>query len=206
MMLEEGYQILVLRHAHRPKIQAGQFGHELTLTQEGKQASMNLGKRLRECQWKEVHTSPVKRCEQTARYFLKGTGQKVPIIKSNVLGAPGPFVSIPEQAGPVFMKSSSWEIAKKLISHQALPGMKTLEEGGAHFVSYLKTLHSFPCLMISHDIIVSLLCTYFLKSEAWFPHFLEGFCVKVQSDDVMITKLWMNDENFKGDTRISSSL
>lgn len=178
----DGHHVLVLRHAERPQIPTGDFGNELSLTKEGEQASEALGKRLGNIPWGEIHTSPLVRCEQTAFHFLKGTQQKTPIIKSQILGDPGPFVYNPQKAGPHFL-----EKPLNKITHDApIPGMRTVEEGGLLFVNYLKTIQLFPCLMISHDIIIALLVSYFSKIETSFPNFLDGFCLKIEPDNLTL--------------------
>ena len=138
-----------------------------------------LGKKLGKIKWGEIHTSPLIRCEQTAFHFLKGAQQIRPIIKSQVLGDPGPFVNNPQKAGPHFLLN-------KVNRHTPIPGMRTVEEGGRLFVNYLNTIQLFPCLMISHDIIIALLISYFSKIEIDFPNFLDGFCLKIEPDNLTL--------------------
>lgn len=65
---------------------------------------------------------------------------------------------------------------QKLLDRETVVGMRTLEEGGRLFADYLKTLTIFPCLMISHDIIIALLYAYFFKSNSRkLPAYLDGF-------------------------------
>jgi broad specificity phosphatase PhoE len=177
------HQIFVLRHAHRPPILPGEFGDELSLTDEGKKASIILGKNLHKTQWGEIHSSPLKRCLQTARYILKGLGQEISVIPSQILGDPGPFVSDPEKAGPVFMKSTPQAIAHLLLAKKPIPGMRTIEEGSTLFMNYLQKVKKFPSLMISHDMIIALLSAHFLKTATEFPHFLEGLCITIDSTE-----------------------
>ncbi len=185
---EQGCQVLVIRHAHRPEIPPGRFGHELSLTEEGEKASLALGEKLSRTVWGEVHSSPLIRCRQTAGFFLRGAKQKIPIIHSKMLGDPGPFISDLEKAGPIFLKKTPQEIVRQLISLQSVPGMRTLEEGGKLFADYLKTIKTFPCLMVTHDSIISLLSAYFFKPDMDFPAFLDGFCITLQDSELIITK------------------
>ena len=172
--------MIILRHGHRQKISDGTFGHDLTLTEKGKKASFLLGKKLADVRWGEVHSSPLIRCQETAVHFLKGAKQKLLIHLSPLLGNPGVFVFDNEKAGPVFLENTPYKIMQKLLACESVPGMRTIDEGGKLFEQYLKSLTLFPCLMISHDIIIALLYSYFSKSyHSKFPDYLSGFCLKI---------------------------
>lgn len=175
-MISQDRQVVILRHGHRQKIPTGTFGHDLTLTEKGKKASLLLGKQFADVRWGSVHSSPLIRCQETAEHFLKGAAQELPINLSPLLGDPGPFVFDKEKAGAVFLKTAPSKIMQKLLDRETVVGMRTLEEGGRLFADYLKTLTSFPCLMISHDIIIALLYAYFFKSNSRkLPAYLDGF-------------------------------
>jgi len=177
---DQGKQVLIIRHGERYPIVPNTFGHDICLTEQGKQESEKTGERLKKIQWGEIHSSPLVRCEETAHYFLKGTGQDIPIHFSNLLGNPSIFVAEPEAAGRYFLKHSITEIVGKLFHSEPIPGMRNLEEGGRLFTNYLKTIERFPCLMISHDIIVALLKSYFFKTPPEIPSYLDGFNIQTQ--------------------------
>jgi len=206
--------ILILRHAERGEIPSGSFGHDLLLTEEGRKSSLSLGKKLAHIRWAQVFSSPLIRCQETAEHFLKGTGQSLPITLTPHLGDPGPFVFDQEKAGSIFLENTPYIIMQKILSAQHVPGMRTLEDGVKLFVDYLKTFTHFPCLMISHDIIIALLQAYFSKSTPHkFPDFLNGFWLKIdeKSDDKSCkaynsAKKRVSDENFEGYPRLSLSL
>jgi broad specificity phosphatase PhoE len=181
---QTGCHIVLLRHGHRQEIPQGGFGHDLTLTEKGKKSSLRLGKKLADILWGEIHSSPLIRCQETAEHFLKGAGQKLSIHLSPLLGDPGPFVYDDAKAGPLFLANTPYEIMQKLLARKNLPGMRTIEEGGRLFDAYLKTVSRFPCLMISHDIIIALLYAYFSKSILQkFPDYLGGFCLNLDKRD-----------------------
>jgi hypothetical protein len=88
-----------------------------------------------------------------------------------------------EKAGAVFLETTPLKIMQKLLAREAIAGMRTLEEGGRLFADHLKTLTVFPCLMISHDIIIALLYAYFSKlTPLKFPDYLDGFCLKMDRE------------------------
>lgn len=175
---DQGDQILFLRHAERAPFKQGSFGHKAHLTKQGRKDSERLGDKLGKFQWGEIHCSPLIRCEETALCFLKGAKQEIPIQFSTLLGDPGVFVAEPEVAGRYFLENSIIEIMNKMLSSEPIPGMRSLEEGALLLISYLKKVHFFPCLMITHDIIIALLKSYFLKHPPQIPLFLDGFSLQ----------------------------
>lgn len=172
--------IKILRHGEREKHKKGSFGHDLQLTEKGRQEAFALGQSMRDQIPFDIHTSPILRCVQTAEEILRGAGCKGRIILSSVLGDPGPFVTDCARAGPIFLEKSVEEIAEALVNQETLPGLSSLEKGADVFFNYLSQLQHFPCLMISHDIIICLLACFLAKSKdvkKHMPGFLEGFSV-----------------------------
>ncbi len=182
-------RIVVIRHGHREKYKHQSFGNDVELTMEGKAASSTLGSAMKRVPLGEVHTSPLTRCVQTAQELLKGSGQKSNIISSKVLGDPGPFIIDPIQAGPLFLQHSLQDMALAIVKGEKLPGIRSLEEGGLLFLNYISQVKRFPCLMISHDIIICLLLCFFFKSKEvnnYMPDFLEGFTMNRESGRLFI--------------------
>ncbi len=175
---DQGKQVLIIRHGERYPISPGTFGHDVCLTEQGKQDSEKMGERLRKIEWGEIHSSPIVRCAETSQHFLKGAGQNIPIQFSSLLGNPGIFIDEPEVAGRYFLEDPINEIAAKIFYSEPFPGMRNLEEGGRLFIDYLKTIERFPCLMISHDIIIALLKSYFFKTSPQIPNYLDGFSIQ----------------------------
>ncbi len=182
--------IVILRHAHRFEIGREEFGNDETITLEGKKAAERLGSSLAGIPLGEVHTSPILRCVQTTEELLRGARQKIQINSSTMLGNPGPFVADSEEAGPIFLKNPLQEIAKNVVEgKKRIPGMRSLAEGGQLFLDYALKVKSFPCLMITHDIVICLLCCFFFTSmevQKYFPGFLEGFALNIDSERISI--------------------
>ena len=177
--------IVVLRHAHRLEAVQGTLGNDLTLTLEGKKASEMMGSTLADMPIGEIHTSPILRCVQTAEELLKGAHQKIHISPSTVLGNPGAFVDEPQEAGRLFLNTPLQEIAQDVVEGKKdIPGMRLLADGGKLFLDYVLTVKRFPCLMITHDIVICLLCCFFFASkdvQKYFPDFLEGFALDLDA-------------------------
>jgi len=182
--------ILVLRHGHRQEMERGSFGENLELTAEGRNAAQMLGSSLSAIPFGEIHASPILRCVQTAEAWLQGAEQDIKIYPSKVLGDPGPFISDAAQAGPLFLEHPLEHIAQLLADGMALPpGMRSMEEGAALFVTYALSVKRFPCLMITHDIVICLLCCYFFGSrdvQKYSPGFLQGFLMECDSHRISI--------------------
>jgi hypothetical protein len=175
---DQGKHILFLRHAERHSFKPGSFGHDTRLTTKGKKDAEKVGKNLGKFQWGEIHSSPLIRCEETALSFMKGAKQELPIRYSKYLGDPGVFVEDPETAGGYFFESSIIDIINDLVSSRPIPGMRSLKEGALLFINYLKTIQLFPCLIITHDIIIALLKSYFFNTPPQIPQFLGGFFIE----------------------------
>lgn len=203
---QPGKSLLLLRHGHREKHQKNSFGNELPLTLEGKQTSFSLGQSIGELIIGECHTSPLLRCVQTAEKILEGSNQNYEIKYSNVLGDPGPFISDPVEAGPLFLETPLESIAQAIVDHQKLPGMRTLEEGSHIFLRHVLQVDKFPCIMISHDIIISLLCCFFFKSDnaqEFMPNYLEGLSI-IRENSHLTLHLEKYDEQKKLSTHCTN--
>jgi broad specificity phosphatase PhoE len=172
----ESKAVWLIRHAHRQPARAGSYGNEIALTEEGLKSAFSLGKQFSFIE--EIHSSPLLRCLQTAQEILKGTGgQRKTIFTSSYLGDPGPFIKDTQSSGPLFLERSIEEIAFSVVSGETLPGMYPLKEGAKRLMSYLKSAKQSPCFMISHDIVICLLCCFLFDSKDvayYMPHFLEG--------------------------------
>lgn len=190
LLQQKRNHILVLRHGHRDEINEGSYGEKVALTPEGQRVAQRMGKSLSAARFAEIHTSPVLRCVQTAQAWIQGAKQNINIRPSNILGDPGPFVSNPFQAGPLFLQNPLELLAQLIVEGKAdLPGMRSLKEGALLFIEYALTVKRFPCLMITHDIVICLLCCYFFESRdvrRYLPGFLEGFLMDCDSNKISI--------------------
>lgn len=181
--------IAVIRHGHREPFQPRSFGNNLGLTAEGRESSFSLGANMAHISFGEMHTSPILRCLETTEEILKGLGKRVDIFKTQVLGDPGPFIEDPILAGPIFLEKSLSEIVQAIVNGERLPGMRSLQEGGYIFLKYLSQVKRFPCLMVSHDSLICLLCCFFFESknvDVFMPNFLEGFFLSIEEKQLSI--------------------
>lgn len=177
--------IFLIRHGHRPPIPHGSLGNEIKLSKEGQDSSYNLGQKLKHIEWRNIYTSPLERCVETASFIVKGLDRQIKIDRSAMLGDPGPFIIDSIKASSTFLENSLHSILQKSISSQLPSGMRSLREGAELFLSYLNTIDKLPCLMISHDSIIALLYAYFFKSldiNTYIPDFLEGMVITKKSD------------------------
>ncbi len=190
LLQQKRNNILVLRHGHRQEMNRGSFGEKLELTSEGKKTAQMLGRSLSTIAFGEIHSSPILRCVQTAEAWRQGSEQDIKVYLSKVLGDPGPFVSDASQAGPFFLENSLEHIAQLLVDgNTSIPGMRSIEDGATLFINHALSVNRFPCLMITHDIVICLLCCYFFKSrdvQKYLPGFLQGFLLECDSNKISI--------------------
>ena len=181
MVLDGADASLVIRHAEREEIQAGTFGHDVSLTAKGTRTSEELGAALSEKRALSVMSSPVPRCVQTAQAMLRGAGSSAEVATDRRLGGPGAFVIDAEVAGPLFLELPIPEIARRQLHDEApLPGMRPASEG----VEILLELATSPLgnngqvhILVTHDIILAVLLASIFRlslEETGWPGYLEG--------------------------------
>lgn len=174
--------VIILRHAHRSPFLPKSLGNDVKLTVKGKREARMLGRSFAQIPLGKVYTSPLRRCIQTIEELLKGAQQAPPIIQSKMLGDPGLFIEDPQQVKTIFLENTIQEIAQTIVNGQTLPGMRSLAEGGKLFLESVRQIKCFPCLMITHDIIICLLCCFFFRSknvQKYLPGFLEGVSIEL---------------------------
>jgi hypothetical protein len=114
---------LLLRHGERPAIPAGETGADLPLTPRGRAQAEALGRALRS-DLRGLHTSPVRRCSETAEAIRTGAGAPIPIVPDRTLGDPGIFVSDPERAWVHWRALGHEQVLEHLAWHlSVLPGL-----------------------------------------------------------------------------------
>ncbi len=181
--------IIVIRHAERYHAKKGTFGEEIPLTFRGRKASELLGKTIAEIPVPKIHTSPVLRCVNTAKELRRGSRQKSLIEETKVLGDPGPFTADPKEAGPIFLTKPLLEIAQAIADGEAVPGMRGLSAGSKLFLNYALGVSAQLTLMITHDVIISLLCSFLFEDrdvKKYIPNFLEGFIIEQKENELVI--------------------
>ncbi len=172
---------LIIRHAEREAIPSGAFGWDVGLTEQGIRSSERLGAALSKVRAVSAVSSPVHRCVQTAEALLRGSGSCAGVATDRRLGDPGPFVAVPEVAGPLFLEVPVHEIARRQLEEPAPPpGMRRTEDGVGILLDLLTAnldRNGRLCVYVTHDVILTLfIATLYEKSldEIGWPGFLDG--------------------------------
>ncbi|MCB9761978.1 MAG: histidine phosphatase family protein [Alphaproteobacteria bacterium] len=181
---------LLIRHAERPPIPAGDYGHDLALTEAGAAAAVALGESLRSRPGR-LFSSPVPRCMQTARAIAAGAGRAQAVTPDRWLGDPGPWVVDLDQAGPVFLGRGVRAVVQAQLAG-GLPGMRALDDGCALLLGPL--LDDPPQaghvdVHVTHDAVLAPLIGALFGGDAaasW-PGFLEGVAVVVGDAGLRVT-------------------
>lgn len=181
--------LAVIRHAERYQAEKGTFGEGLSLTPKGRKTAELLGQTLADTPFQTIYTSPILRCVHTTEELLHGAKQQSLVEQTVVLGDPGPFTENPEKAGPIFLKRPLEDIVKDIAEGSHLPGMRTLSEGTKLFLDYAIGIQGPINLMISHDVIIALICSFLFEEKdatKFMPDFLEGFFIESDKNGLTI--------------------
>jgi hypothetical protein len=155
--------ILLIRHGEKVQPPEEDPFRDVGLTDNGASTSFHLGEKLRTFKIQndfEIHSSPLKRCVETAKNILQGIGTKNNNIKiSSILGNPGPYVKDEYLAGKVFTSIPSHNRDGKIIDLQLeghiLQGFRGIEEGSRILLQYLFCRCDRKlCIAVSHDTII----------------------------------------------------
>lgn len=174
---------LLIRHAERPSIPAGELGNELGLTVAGRATAMQLGAKLGS-RLRSVATSPVRRCCETAEQLVKGAAVSVDIQDDPLLGAPGVFVADAEIAWP------NWErlgvrgvIEHVATSDELLQGMHDPADAAQRLArAFLDRIDHGEShgvhVLVTHDSVLAPFVSRMLglRSVLW-PAWLQGAAV-----------------------------
>lgn len=178
---ENKHIALLLRHAHRDPINNGTYGDEVGLTGGGCHDARELGRTLGRRQVGRIVTSPIIRCQQTAKELAAGAGWDGAIALDWRLGQPGPFVVEPELAGPLFLNLGIPRVVRmQLDRNDPLPGMRPTHDGVSLLLDFLiegADLGHTLSVFVTHDAILAVVVGYLLgvhTDAASWPGFLEG--------------------------------
>lgn len=142
---------VLVRHAERFEIPAGQDGREVALTEAGRAQARRLGERLSpwKARWAEV--SPLPRCVDTAAEAgLHGA-------TNHLLGAPGPYVVDRVAGGQAFRTHGTEHVVRSLIGGTDWPFMRSVEGGARLLLADIRDRledRTGLGLFVSHDAIV----------------------------------------------------
>ena len=195
--------ILLIRHGEKVQPPVEDPFRDVGLTNNGRSTSFHLGEELRDFESQndlEIHSSPLKRCMETAENILLGLeAENHHIAISSILGNPGPYVEDDYLAGKTFIALSPQNRSATLIEMQlkgrTLSGFRNIEEGSKLLLQYLfDRCDKKLCVAISHDTTVLPLIG-FLYGEAvnikeWIDY-LDGvlFCIKERKITIHTKKI-----------------
>ena len=172
---------LVVRHAEREAIPAGEFGVDVPLTARGVAAAGALGRVLSVRERATVVSSPVPRCVQTAEAALRGGGWSGAVTLDRRLGDPGPFVVDPEVSGALFLKLPIPELVRRQLSDPCPPaGMRSASEGVKIILGLVAGDLQWQGRLnvyVTHDTILAVLLARLFRlpiDDIDWPQFLDG--------------------------------
>ena len=172
--------VLFTRHSIREQPRNGFAGYDVPLTPEGVVLAENWGGSL----GRPLHcalSSPVGRCVDTAKAMLAGARRAdLGVVTDRQLVEPGCYVEDSRAIGPSFLQLGPVGFANRHFS-EALPGIRTPEEGTARLVAFMRAQLGAPgslSLLVTHDTILAA-CIYTLAGtecigEHDWPWMMEG--------------------------------
>jgi broad specificity phosphatase PhoE len=148
---------LLIRHADRDKIPAGEFGNDVLLNETGKERALNFGKSLSELKINKIFTSPVQRCVQTAEYITKGYGKPLEITQSHELGDPGLHISDDQVAGKFFLTEGFDELYYRITHNIDIPGISVTKEFNTNMTDFLteNSKENGLTIFVTHDLLIA---------------------------------------------------
>ena len=173
---------LVVRHAEREDIPHGTIGNDVPLTDRGIGDAEELGARLSNLRPQMSATSsPVPRCESTARAILRGGHRPDGVVLDWRLGDPGPFVVDTAASEALYLEIGILEIIRHQLSRSEPPaGMRGTGEGVDLLlgltVSHLRSTGRLD-VYVTHDGILAVLVAYLFRlriDEIEWPGYLDG--------------------------------
>lgn len=171
---------LLLRHAARDALPPDDTGNALPITELGVRMAEELGETIGN-RLLTLHSSPIKRCIQTAEHLRLGAGVTVDIVPDRLLGDPGAYVLDGKRAWVNWQELGHEGVVRHLISGDyALPGMADPGSAARLLAEHMLAtagdqvgLHIF----VTHDTLVTATAWRFLGKpydrEQW-PKFLEA--------------------------------
>lgn len=171
---------LVVRHAERPAIPDGEWGHDLSLTRRGYEEALGLGTKL-SGSVRSIRTSPVRRCVETAAAIREGSSYGEAAKPDTMLGDPGAFVVAPDLAGATLRQLGLPRVLRALANGDAPPGF-----ADPTLAAHALATHVLDCaagagdgihIFVTHDAVlapfVARLTGVVSVLQAW-PDYLDG--------------------------------
>ena len=174
--------ILLIRHGPRtspdiPPLTA-------MLTPEGIDDCISCGIGMNANSPLEIYSSPVQRCLDTGKNINEGAGWGFEIIKSEMLGHPGPFVigKINEDVNKLVayaQHNNDWSFLHDHVAGKDIPGMRNRMIGAQNLIKELYPNKEGYVLCISHDsIIAAIIAALGLNPSPW-PEPLQGCIIEL---------------------------
>lgn len=155
----KGAHVLLMRHAERTPIDTATVGNDAGLTDRGRAAARDLGRRMG-CRLTHLVSSPVDRCVETAMEIGVGAGLVLPVNRSTALGDPGPFVMDPVVAWQAWLELGQAEMLRRLMAGVVQrPGFRERSEGASLVARLTRqvvdVLGPDDCgIMVTHDVVL----------------------------------------------------
>lgn len=176
---------VILRHGDRDSIPQNTFGNDVMLNPKGINNSLLFGSQLKDVVINAIYTSPLLRCEQTAKLISQGAEKQMLIKKSNELGNPGLHVTNAEIAGKTYLRYGLEELYARFVKSESLPGFANQTNLLQAMTEFLEsqTKKEGVTMFVSHDLVIAMY-QYCLDKKIYNPPFdwinyLDGICVKL---------------------------
>ena len=181
--------IILMRHAEKD-------GNG-NLTKKGIINSINMGKDIIKKYGciNNIKSSPLKRCIDTSKFIaseLRNNGCTVEIMKSRLLGNPGPFVIDEKQGQKVFDKYGVKKVIELQISGVHLPGFINAKKGSLILLNniLIELEAKKNSLFVSHDVIISVFLSITFGVETTNINYLDSAIIFNNRN--YISCLWHN--------------
>ena len=181
--------LLLLRHSVRGPIPEGEPGNDVLLLPEGKALARELG-RLIGGRLLTLHTSPVRRCVETAEALVEGAERGVEIVEDRHLGHPGVYVEVGPQAWHTWQSVGHEQVLTHIVAGTQLPGLTDPIPATRRLVSHMvKTAAGRPGLhvFVTHDSLVTAAAAHVLGqplTRADWPLYLEALALAATGSGV----------------------
>lgn len=181
--------LLLVRHADRGPIPAGDPGNGLSLLPEGVQRARALGRAIGG-RLGVVQSSPVPRCVQTATAITEGAERALAVQLDTHLGDPGVYVEPGGMAWEQWQTIGHERVVEHIVAGVRLRGLADPVPASRRLYEHLVAtaggqvgVHVF----VTHDILVTAAAAHWLgvslTRNDW-PDFLEALVLVVAGDQV----------------------
>ena len=184
---------LLVRHAARGPIPAGNMGVEVDLTEEGVRSAEVLGTVLTHLRPGRLLSSPIPRRINTGRAIVRGAGWTAEVATDVRLSGMGCFFVDGPSAWAHFAALGVRGTVRRQLSEEApLPGLHPTAAGVTAFMELLvrpETAEPTLDVLVTHDVILAVLVGHFLKitpDKANWPEFLEGLVIWPSTEGLML--------------------